>query len=150
MSVKDIIVLEEMLVDNRPLEVSLDLKTRPPLSSNTPNPAVEDGADDKVESAAAEKDTDSILIHCERDDTMIEVEKDEHEGKDDGIIHDAGDTTLIGSANTHLASLVKRETLMRVYRDVCGVADDLQSGPRAREFVSLLENTFRMHTGDEK
>ncbi|KAI8919459.1 hypothetical protein DFJ77DRAFT_278782 [Powellomyces hirtus] len=38
-----------------------------------------------------------------------------------------------------------RATLHELYVDICRVADDLQSGPQAREFVSILHKVFTMH-----
>ncbi|KAJ3280381.1 hypothetical protein HK104_000708 [Borealophlyctis nickersoniae] len=35
--------------------------------------------------------------------------------------------------------------LQRIFRAICAVADDLQSGPRAREFVGIMHKVFSMH-----
>jgi hypothetical protein len=65
-----------------------------------------------------------------------------------------GDTTIINqeeeAGNSTLLEATDekhRNTMHRVYRDVCYCADDM--GPRAREFVGILHKAFSMHTEQE-
>ncbi|KAJ3224974.1 hypothetical protein HK099_007603 [Clydaea vesicula] len=39
----------------------------------------------------------------------------------------------------------KEDLFKKCYKNICLVADDLQSGPRAKEFVSILQKAFSMH-----
>ncbi|KAJ3016806.1 Lateral signaling target protein 2 [Thoreauomyces humboldtii] len=56
---------------------------------------------------------------------------------------DSKQFTAVGSLE--VTPLRKPPTLRDLFRDVCSVADDLQSGPQAREFVGVLHKVFSMH-----
>lgn len=47
---------------------------------------------------------------------------------------------------TYFKPAVPLDRLKCMYRAICAIADDLQSGPRAKEFVGVLQKTFSMHS----
>jgi hypothetical protein len=119
MSVEEICVLEEMLVDCDAWDKSL----KRPLKRDV--------------SEASDDDLPLALVYNISGDKTITNEEEE-----------PGNSTLIGLEESE-KYYNQRDTMHRVYREVCGVADDMQSGPRAREFVSLLHKAFKMHTEQE-
>ena len=53
-------------------------------------------------------------------------------------------------ANDTTTTIASHRTLHDLYTAVCSVADDLQSGPRAKEFVSIMHKVFSMHAQEEE
>ena len=54
----------------------------------------------------------------------------------------AEDAFTVSAADLEPGTL---DVLRKLFTDVCTVADDLQAGPRARDFVSILQRVFNMH-----
>lgn len=135
LSADEIGVLEEMLVDCDAWDKSLK---RP----STVKTLAAGSSDDTL---ATLPDVSGLDIDGQGDETLTRCDE-------------FGDLTLLGVDNEIEAVrgetlslmdekyLNQRDTMHRVYREVCGVADDMQRGPRAREFVGLLHKAFTMHT----
>ncbi|KAJ3337953.1 hypothetical protein HDU93_000277 [Gonapodya sp. JEL0774] len=47
------------------------------------------------------------------------------------------------------STTVVNQRIQRVFMEVCGVADDLQTGPKAREFVQVLNSVLSMYKESE-
>ncbi|KAJ3057230.1 Lateral signaling target protein 2 [Rhizophlyctis rosea] len=53
------------------------------------------------------------------------------------------------TVSTPTAPIEATNTIHDLFRVICSVADDLQSGPRAKEFVAVLHRVFTMHGEEE-
>lgn len=84
------------------------------------------------------------------------INKDEGDDDDDGNSFSTAPlppptpTSLrTNQLNPHTAATAS-PTLTALFRDICSVADDLQGGPRAKEFVGIMHKVFSMHAGGEE
>lgn len=103
--------------------------------------------------------TNSSPLASLSDDIEIDeiiINKDDGEDDDDGNsfstapLPPATPTSLRTSQLISPVDTTASPTLTALFRDICGVADDLQSGPRAKEFVGIMHKVFSMHAGGEE
>ncbi|KAJ3081906.1 hypothetical protein HK102_002065 [Quaeritorhiza haematococci] len=72
---------------------------------------------------------------CQRAQRLHSVQIDEYH------LHHCPHHGMLGASTNPESNTV----LLRLYREICSVADMLQSGPRAREFVGVLQKAFSMY-----
>ncbi|TPX69945.1 hypothetical protein SpCBS45565_g02122 [Spizellomyces sp. 'palustris'] len=118
-----ITLLEKMLVDS-------DLATEVQKHS-TPS------AEEHVSPAAEERALDAAhSLNSENEITEVAPPTNEKRAR------------FMPAIQTCSAKLRPDLGLHWLFRDICSVADDLQSGPHARDFVALMHRVFSMHAED--
>ncbi|KXS11517.1 hypothetical protein M427DRAFT_35651 [Gonapodya prolifera JEL478] len=60
-----------------------------------------------------------------------------------------GNDDLISPSDQKSTTKTPSPRVQRLFTDVCAIADDLQSGAKAREFVQVLNKVLVMHKSDE-
>lgn len=153
-SKEDITILEEMLVDCEALETSLKRPLRSDANGKSTSNILKmadagNGSSDTLDAIDTSTESRASASHPVISQSRSDESMDQSTVIMDKSVDLADKTAIVSESMLDdildQRYIDHRDTLKRAYRDVCVVADDLQSGPRAREFVGLLQKAFKMH-----